>query len=98
VTNGTAVRILIEIDERAAEPPRDAASTAASATDDADEPIAAGPGPGAPPETSDEPAEDGGGPSAALLDEIAAAEQLSPEGDTAEATDAGAGPPDDGRG
>jgi hypothetical protein len=46
------------------------------------EAIAAGPGPGADGEASDTPAADGGAPSAALLEEIAAAEQLGNDGET----------------
>jgi hypothetical protein len=89
------MRIVIEIDDthERAEPVADPGSGASGAgADTGEEAVDAGPGPGADAESSDEPAADGGAPSASLLDEVATAEQLGHEGDTSDATDAGAGP------
>lgn len=98
---GDVVRILIEIEDMDDRSHRGADPMSAAGKDEAEEAVQAGPGPGASAETSDEPAADGGGPSASLLDEVAAAEQLSRDGDTAEGAegaDAGAGPLENSRG
>jgi hypothetical protein len=69
-----------------------AAGASGAGADTGEDAVEAGPGPGADADTSDQAAADGGEPSASLLEEVAAAEQLGRDGDTSEATDAGAGP------
>jgi hypothetical protein len=101
------MRIVIEIDdgpgrsELAADPGSGASADGGAAgadgasgagADTGEDAVEAGPGPGADADTSDQAAADGGEPSASLLEEVAAAEQLGRDGDTSEATDAGAGP------